>query len=91
MLFDKVTREHILQGIKDFEEKGLPNEFDSSTSYDLVYEGKKYSSKAIMAYANYHAEGRKIEDYFGGGIGTPCFNALESNGFNVVKKKSIYE
>jgi hypothetical protein len=87
MLFDKVTKEHILQGIKDFEEKGLPNEFGPSSTYDVVFEDKKYPPKAIMVYANYHAEGRKIERYFKGGIGTDCFNAFERNGFKVVKKQ----
>ena len=86
-LFDSVQIEHIIKGIKDFEEKGLPNGFGPSSTYDLVFEDKKYPPKAIMAYANYHAEGRKIESYFKGGIGTDCFNAFERNGFIVVKKQ----
>jgi hypothetical protein len=88
MLFDKVKKEHILQGIKDFEEKSYPNEFGPSSTYDLVYEGKKYPPKAIMAYANYHAEGRTIERYFKGGLGTDCFNAFERNRFIVAKKEN---
>jgi hypothetical protein len=28
MLFNQVTKNHILQAIKDYEEKGLPNEFN---------------------------------------------------------------
>ena len=67
MLFEKVNKEHILQGIKDYEEKGLPNGFGASSTYDLVFEDKKYPPKAIMAYANFHASGRKIERYFKGG------------------------
>ena len=86
-LFDSVQIEHIIKGIKDFEEKGLPNGFGPSSTYDLVFEDKKYPPKAIMAYANYHAEGRKIESYFKGGIGTDCFNAFERNGFQVIKKQ----
>ena len=87
MLFEKVTKEHILQGITDFEEKGLPNEFGPSSTYDLVYEGKKYPPKAIMAYANYYAEGRAIGRYFKGGLDTDCFKAFDRIGFNVVKKE----
>lgn len=64
MLFDTVKREHILKGIKDFEEKGYPNGFDPSSTYDVIFEDKRYPPKAIMAYANYHAEGRKIENFF---------------------------
>jgi hypothetical protein len=87
MLFEKVTKEHILQGITDFEEKGLPNEFGPSSTYDLVYEGKKYPPKAIMAYANYYAEGRAIGRYFKGGLDTDCFKAFDRIGLNVVKKE----
>jgi 5-methylcytosine-specific restriction endonuclease McrBC GTP-binding regulatory subunit McrB len=88
MLFEKVTKEHILQGIKDFEEKGLPKEFGASSTYDVVSQDKKYPPKAIMAYANYHAEGRAIERYFKGGLGTDCFNAFERNGFSIKKKSN---
>ncbi|WP_052461069.1 EVE domain-containing protein [Psychroserpens mesophilus] len=86
MLFNKVTKEHIIQGIKDFEEKGYPNGFGPSSTYDVMYEGKAYPPKAIMAYANYHAEGRIIERYFKGGLNTDCFNAFERNGISVIQK-----
>jgi 5-methylcytosine-specific restriction protein B len=88
MLFEKVIKEHILQGIKDYEEKGLPNGFGPSSTYDLVFEDKKYPPKAIMAYANFYAAGRKIEPYFKGGLDTDCFNAFERNGLKVVKKEN---
>ena len=86
MEFEKVEREHIIQGIQDFEDKGMPKGFRPSSTYDLVYEGKEYPPKAIMAYANYHAVARKIERYFKGGIGTDCFNAFERNEFDVLPK-----
>tara|TARA_R110002050_G_scaffold204522_4_gene340198 strand:+ start:126841 stop:130008 length:3168 start_codon:yes stop_codon:yes gene_type:complete len=86
MDFDKVTALHIQQAIEDFEENGLPNGFGPSSTYDVLYNGKKYPPKAIMAYANYHAEGRKIERYFKGGEGTDCFKAFEKNGFDIAKK-----
>ena len=89
MLFSKVTKQHILSGIKDFKEKGFPDRFKSSSTYDLFYEGEYYPPKAIMVYANYHAEGRKIEPYFKGGVGTDCFMAFERNGFTIMRKKSI--
>ena len=86
MLFDQVTDEHIKQGIKDFGDKGYPKGFGPSSTYDLVFEGKKYPPKAIMAYANYHAIGRKIKNYFKGGEDTDCFKAFERNGFEVIPK-----
>ncbi len=87
MDFEKVKKEHILQGIKDYKEKGLPNEFGPSSTYDLVFEGEKYPPKAIMAYANYHAEGKEVKAYFKGGLGTDCFNTYEREGF-VIEQKS---
>lgn len=86
-MFQKVQKEHILQGIKDFEKQGYPNEFGPSSTYDLVVGGKEYPPKAIMAYANFRASGRKIERYFKGGVGTDCFKKFEELGFEVVKKK----
>lgn len=91
MDFEQVTEEHILKGIADFNQKGMPNGFGPSSTYDLVYEGKRYPPKAVMAYANYHAIGRKIERYFKGGLGTDCFNAFERNGFDVVTKNEDAE
>ncbi|CAM3358975.1 EVE domain-containing protein [Zobellia roscoffensis] len=91
MLFDQVTKEHILLGIKDYQVKGLPNGFSFSSTYDIVYEGKRYPPKAIMVYANFHAVGRKIERYFKGGLNTDCFKALERNGFDVILKNKDIE
>jgi heat shock protein HspQ len=86
MLFDKVKRAHILQGIKDFEEKGYPEGFGPSSTYDVIYEGKNYPPKVIMAYANYQADGRTIERYFKGGLETDSFKSFERNGFEIKKK-----
>lgn len=88
MLFEKVKEEHIIQGIKDYERKGLPNGFGASSTYDLVYRNKTYPPKAIMAYANFYASGRKIERYFKGGLDTDCFKAFERNGFKIEKKSN---
>lgn len=88
MIFKNVTQEHIIQGIKDFEEKGLPNGYGPSSTYDLSYEGKRYPPKAIMAYANYHAEGRTIEPYFRGGEGTDCFKKYDELDFDIVPKNN---
>lgn len=87
MEFDKVTAQHIKQGIKDYEEKGYPDGFGPSSTYDIRFEGKLYPPKAIMAYANYHAAGRTIERYFKGGKDTDCFKAIERNGFEIVEKQ----
>ncbi|TLP79231.1 hypothetical protein [Maribacter sp. ACAM166] len=64
MLFNQVTKEHILLGIKDYKEKGLPNGFGPSSTSNLVLENKEYHPKAVMAYLKFHAVGRKIKRYF---------------------------
>ena len=38
MEFEKVEKEHILLGINDFEEKGIPEGFGPSSTYNLVYQ-----------------------------------------------------
>jgi len=86
MIFEKVKKQHLLEGIRDFEEKGFPHGFGPSSTYDVLHEGKLYPPKAIMAYANFHASSRKIERYFKGGIGTDCFKAIERCGFEIRKK-----
>lgn len=87
-MFEKVTREHIIQGIKDFEEKEFPVGFKQSSTYDVLYEDKRFPPPSIMAYAYYHAEGKNIEPGFKVGKGSECFVVLERNGFEIVKKKS---
>ncbi|WP_242133390.1 AAA family ATPase [Aestuariivivens marinum] len=89
MLFDKVTKEHILQGIKDFKQLGVPSGFGQSSTYDVLFEGNYYPPKAVMAYANHHATGNEIENNFAGGDNTECFDVLKRNGFLIVKKDDI--
>lgn len=86
MEFEKVTKEHILEAIKDFEERGIPKGFGPSSTYDLVFNGKEYPPKAVMAYANYRAIGKEIAPYFKGGTGTDAFKSFENNGFEIVPK-----
>lgn len=89
MLFEKVTHQHIIEGIEDFNSTGIPNGYGASSTYDLIHEGIPYPPKAIMAYANYRADGREIEPYFAGGIGTDCFNTYEKLGFQIIKKNNL--
>ncbi|MDO6818908.1 EVE domain-containing protein [Zobellia sp. 1_MG-2023] len=90
-MFEEVTHEHILKGIQDFKDKGIPKGFAPSSTYDLIFQGRSYPPKAIMAYANFHATGRKIERYFKGGLNTDCFKAFKRCGFEVVPKNNKSE
>ncbi|WP_276530866.1 AAA family ATPase [Aestuariivivens sediminis] len=85
-MFEKVRKEHIIQGIRDYKEKGLPKGFGPSSTYDLFYNNEPFPPKAIMAYANYYATGAKPTNNFPGGEGTECFLALKREGFTVDPK-----
>jgi 5-methylcytosine-specific restriction endonuclease McrBC GTP-binding regulatory subunit McrB len=87
MLFEKVKEEHILQAIKDYEEKGIPNGFGPSSTYDVVYEAKRYPPPSIMSYAYLNAEGKEVEPHFKVGENSECFNTFERNGFTIERKK----
>ena len=86
MDFEEVKKEHILQAIKDFEEKGYPNGLSDSKYYDVKIKGQLYPPKPIMAYANMHASGKEPGNYFSGGKDTPCFKAFKKHGFDIIEK-----
>lgn len=88
-MFEKVQKHDIFEGIKAFEEKGLPNGFGPSTSYNLIYQDKTYPPKAVMAYARHFATGELIVNDFIGGAETECFSTLEKFGFDVRHKDVI--
>lgn len=87
MKFDLVTKEHIIQGVKDFEDKGFPNGFKQSNTYDVIIKDKPYPPPAIMAYAYFHAEGKNIDPGFRVGQGSECFEVYEKLGFEIKLKK----
>lgn len=64
MQFNKVTSEHILKAIQRFKEKGFPEGFGQSSTYDLIFEEESYPPKAIMAYASNIASGEEIINGF---------------------------
>ena len=83
MNFSKVTQEHIHLAVQDFNEKGFPNGFSHSSTYDVIIEGKKYPPKTIMAYASQRSTGQEPINDFKGGEGTPCFFSF--------KQKRLYD
>jgi hypothetical protein len=84
---DGITRAHLLQAIKDFE-NGVEHRFGPSSTYDVLHKGKRYPPKAIVGLAAKHILGSHLQpEDFGGGLETKCFRVLESNGFRIVRKK----
>jgi len=86
-----IKPEHIVQAIHKIEEEGIPPQAHSST-YDVLYEGRRFPPKLVLSYANIFANGVALDrSEFEGGIGTPCFKILEENGFTIVTKESMTE
>lgn len=84
-----ITKENILQAIKEIDEKGIRSGRHSST-YDLVHEGKLYPPKLVISIANRYATGEELNpDSFKGGDGTPAFDLLRSFGFRIEKKNEV--
>ena len=54
-----IKRDDILQGIRKIEEEGIPAQAHSST-YDLLYNGKRFPPKLVLAYANIFANGEEL-------------------------------
>lgn len=86
MDFNKVTKEAVIQALQDIKKNGIPKNAHSST-YDILYKGKRFPPKLVMEYAYQHSTGTQItRKDFEGGEKTPCFNRLKELGFTIVLK-----
>lgn len=80
-----ITREYIIQAIKEIETKGYP-EKNESRKYDLLFNGKSYPLKIILSYANKYANGTLLDvSKFSGGE-QYANKFLKERGFNIVLK-----
>lgn len=84
--FSAVTRQHILQAISEYDDRGGEAflgvyGFQPSKAYTFVYEGRRYDSKAILGVAHKYATGRvATADEFSGGQQSPA-PILRKHGF----------
>lgn len=88
MLFDQINQEHIAQAVAVFEEKGFPAGLSDSAYYNILFKGKEYPPKPILAYANQLATGKEPGNYFEGGFKKPAFNQLEFLGVPIIEKNA---
>ncbi|WP_424961006.1 AAA family ATPase [Ekhidna sp.] len=85
-LFEKISKDNILQAIERIDEEGYPTNRKSS-SYDLIYNRKAYPPKYILSLAGYFADGNFISHKeFQGGESTASFDFLKSHGFEILPK-----
>jgi hypothetical protein len=90
--WDDVTRDDVVRAIQEYDELG-PAQFFSqhgfgpTTTYDLVWNQRRYPPKAILGAAYELAIGKKLDsgDFEGGKTG--AVRVLETLGFTVQKKE----
>jgi hypothetical protein len=89
--WDRVTREHVLKAIQEYDRLG-PEQFFSehgfapTTTYDLIWDKRRYPPKAILGTAYEFATGRRLAsaDFEGGKTG--AVGVLEKLEFSIKKK-----
>lgn len=85
-----INREDLIKAADKIISEGIPPNAHSST-YDVFYKNELLPPKLIVSYANLFRNNTELDrNSFEGGLGTECFNLLESNGFEIYKKDSIY-
>ena len=90
--WDRVTRTEVLRAIKDYDRLG-PEKFFSThgfaptTTYELIWEERRYPPKAILGTAYEFATGRRLAsgDFEGGKSG--AVKVLGQLGFDVQEKR----
>jgi hypothetical protein len=90
--WDSVTREDVLRAIKEYDRLG-PERFFSehgfapTTTYELVWEERRYPPKAILGTAYEFAMGRRLasSDFEGGKTG--AVKVLGQLGFTIKQKR----
>ena len=90
MDFDKVTQEAVIHALSDIDKNGIPKNASSST-YDVLYDNKRYPPKLVMEYAYKYSTGTQISRKdFEGGNKTIFFNRLRELGFTIVSKRNDF-
>lgn len=89
--WNKVSRDHIVRAMHEYDKLGAEqffakHGFAPTTTYDLIWEKRKYPPKAILGTAYEFATGRKLNsgDFEGGKSG--AVKVLEEFGFTVQAK-----
>ena len=86
---NNITADDIIEAFAEIDETGIPGEAQSST-YDLIYNGKRYPPKLVVSLASKYANGKELDrSTFDGGEGTPAFALLRKEGFFVERKDFV--
>ena len=93
MTWDRVRRDHVLHAIHEYDKLGpkrffAEHGFAPTTTYDLVWQKRRYPPKAILGTAFEFATGKRLRsgDFEGGKTGAVA--VLEKLGFTVRAKRT---
>jgi 5-methylcytosine-specific restriction protein B len=88
---EALTETNILDAISEIDRRGIaPGE--KSSTYDLIFQAKRYPPKLVYALANKYANGMELDrSTFHGGEGTTCFKTLSKHGFHIERKGFVFE
>ncbi len=84
----KVTAAHVWSAINRLRAGAVDHDFDDALEYELVTEtGEALPPKAVFGLAASEALGFSVRPvHFTGGVGTVCFEMLETAGWPIVRK-----
>jgi len=84
MIPKNICRIHVLRAIEEITKNGVPQN-RGPTKYQLLFEGRHYPPKYVVALANEYANGHLLgSNDFGGG--TETNNFLRNLGFEIIDK-----
>jgi hypothetical protein len=91
--WDRVTHAHVVRAMAEYDRLGAERFFAThgfapATTYQLVWEKRRYPPKAILGAAFEFATGHKLQsaDFEGGKSG--AVRVLESLGFSIEEKRA---
>ena len=88
MIPPNITKDHVIQAMKDLDKNKWPKEHDSD-KFDLIEKGKTYPPKFVIRTANIYANGVPFDTGLFSG-GEEANNFLIDLGFSIVRKKHVW-
>lgn len=81
---NRLPRKYIIKAIRAYDD-GFPHLFKEARSYEVVFNGRRYPSKAIVGIAATLMTGKTFTPQdFSGGIKSKCVRLLVEQGFHIV-------
>jgi len=81
-----ITSEHVIEAINEIDIDEIPAGAQSST-YDLIYQGKRYPPKYVLSLSSKYASGEEFDrSLFSGGEKSAAFSLLRKLGFQIERK-----